>query len=519
MFSLAAATALADHREVTTVEVVQVPVYVTRDGASVTGLTRNNFELFVNGKPQAIDYFDAVDFAAPPPVSSRRPEAEAAPLPKAPADARQRRLYVLLFDGVYSTLKGLSRAQVAADRYIEESGPNDFFAVATYTSAHGVQLLVPFTRDQVALHHAVQRFAQASNGDPLRLSLSIPDVAETVTPDRFAESSDLDVTHEAAKELVADAKRTRIADQIDSLGELADRLATIEGYKHVVLLTGGFDTGLMHGAGAANTMDFPDSFSATGQVNRPVRKGWTAGRPDAGIVNAMRRMYSRFTGAGVFLDAIDIEGNRFSFSSSHQSESLSTYARDTGGEVILNHNDLRQAMQQLTSLQRVVYVLAFHAKETGRKENAITVKLRDAGSAHVTYRPSYSTTLPRPSPTDGLRLADILENDIPQTGMSATLSVTQKTVDVTVPPGELVALAGQGVTAGEALIYIFSGRHVAAFSNEHLTIDPARADLSRPLHLTHTFDLPPGHYVAKVLLRVDGSDALGFARNDFTIGD
>ena len=50
-------------REVTTVEVVEVPVYITTSGAPLTGLTLDHFRLFVNGKPQSIDYFDVVDFA------------------------------------------------------------------------------------------------------------------------------------------------------------------------------------------------------------------------------------------------------------------------------------------------------------------------------------------------------------------------------------------------------------------------------------------------------------------------
>src|SRR6185312_4619849 len=40
--------AVAQHRETTTVEVVQVPVYITADGASVRGLTRDDFTLRVN---------------------------------------------------------------------------------------------------------------------------------------------------------------------------------------------------------------------------------------------------------------------------------------------------------------------------------------------------------------------------------------------------------------------------------------------------------------------------------------
>ena len=51
---LVAVPVFAAHREVQNVEVVQVPVYVSTARGVVTGLTKDNFELFVNGKPQAI---------------------------------------------------------------------------------------------------------------------------------------------------------------------------------------------------------------------------------------------------------------------------------------------------------------------------------------------------------------------------------------------------------------------------------------------------------------------------------
>src|ERR1044071_9967816 len=59
---LVAVPAFAAHREVQNVEVVQVPVYVSTALGVVTGLTRDNFDLTVNGKPQPIDYFDVIDF-------------------------------------------------------------------------------------------------------------------------------------------------------------------------------------------------------------------------------------------------------------------------------------------------------------------------------------------------------------------------------------------------------------------------------------------------------------------------
>ena len=60
---LFAARSGAQTRESITVEVVDVPVYVFSHGKPVRNLTKDDFELFVNGKRQTIDYFDPIEFA------------------------------------------------------------------------------------------------------------------------------------------------------------------------------------------------------------------------------------------------------------------------------------------------------------------------------------------------------------------------------------------------------------------------------------------------------------------------
>src|SRR5690348_10187548 len=103
---LVALAAHAQLRESTTVEVVEVPVYVSVHGAPVTALIRENFELFINGKRQPIEYFDTIDYAALSPEQSR--------------DVRQRRLYMLVFD-LLSPPNALQRAQKAAVRFIDDA--------------------------------------------------------------------------------------------------------------------------------------------------------------------------------------------------------------------------------------------------------------------------------------------------------------------------------------------------------------------------------------------------------------
>ncbi len=147
-----ATAALGQVRESVTVQVVEVPVYVTADGAPVTALTRENFRLFVNGKPQAIEYFDRIDFASLSPERAR--------------DPRQRRLYMLVFD-LNSTPNDLHRAQRAAIQLLDGAAEDHTFAVASLgRGALGV--IVPFTRDRLVVRHAIRNLRVSATRDPLR---------------------------------------------------------------------------------------------------------------------------------------------------------------------------------------------------------------------------------------------------------------------------------------------------------------------------------------------------------------
>ena len=98
---LFASTALGQLSESITVEVVEVPVYVTAaDGTPLRGLSKDAFSLFVNGKQKPIDYFEEVDLSARPVgAHSVRPPV-----------LHQRRLYLLLFDLAFTRPGLIERA-------------------------------------------------------------------------------------------------------------------------------------------------------------------------------------------------------------------------------------------------------------------------------------------------------------------------------------------------------------------------------------------------------------------------
>src|SRR5204863_6578950 len=129
---------------------------------------------------------------------------------------------------------------------------------------------------------------------------------------------------------------------------------------------------------------------------------------------------------------------------------------------------------------------------------------------------SYSTHAEPVDTADRLRLADIVTSDIPQNGVTAMANVEVEpggaTVEMSIPGRELLAHAVAGYVGAEAMLYVFNGPTVVTFKTKKVTVDVAKAEeglSGAPLRVRETFDLPPGKYAAKVLVRIDGSGALG----------
>jgi hypothetical protein len=382
---------------------------------------------------------------------------------------------------------------------------------------------VPFSQDRPAVVNAVRNLRLTRLPDPLRLSLT-PAERAGIAGGRIVGGGDslpINAEEAAMGNSERNAERDMIEDEIGDLGDLAVRLAPLEGVKHVVLLSTGFDSSLIHGVQSRRNL----SDIRQGPLDR--RFSQTADRRNLALspalMEAILRLNEAFARSSVFLDAIDIGGLR-PMQQIVDNESLYALTRGSGGEVVDRRNDLAGAMTLLTNLQRFVYALSFNARNTGRDDNKIVVKLVNAPhGAHASYRASYSAVVDPPDASDPLRLADIVVNDIPQTGVTTKASVDtapqKATVNIEVAGGELAAQANGMTLQGQALIYIFSGPGAVAFDRKEITIEPLAmtALASRSVRLSQTFDLPPGRYVAKALIRFGVSGSLGFSRADFTV--
>jgi VWFA-related protein len=466
-----ATAAVAQLHESITVQVVDVPVYVWSKSSPVRNLTRDDFELFVNGKRQTIDYFDRVDFttsATPAPATASAPA-------EAPHDPRDRRMFLLLFDRATSRAAALARAQEAATSMIEHGGPNDYFSVVTWDLRNGAQFIVPFMNDHVALKTAVKRFLPRQ--DPLALATtSIAPRAEAMF--RAGNFGTM------MREMSDMPEKRMIADQFDDFSSIADRLAVLEGYKHVVLFSEGVNPQMIF-----------------------------AGRVEPHLMDLMHEMMTAFVSAGAFIDAIDLGS---SLRSTSESDALRAMALDTGGQFIHWQNDLKSAVARLSTTTSTVYRLGFKPVNPKPGENRIDVKVRNVPrGTSVSYRRGFSPTqeYPRDAGYDTLRLADIVLNDIPQNGITATTAIEKRDLVVTVPTKILLAShEGLGVTA-DVIVYVFdkSGNAVDFIQKQAVLTPDDQSDVvfRQPLKIA------PGQYVVKTLMRARKS--IGYTKQTVTV--
>lgn len=146
--------------ELIEVNVVNVDVHVTgRDGRPVTGLRREDFEVFEDGKRMEITNFRAVTADAQPAAGGSRPEAPPRPAqPAAAPDAQlpaEERLHLIVYVDNFN-LEPAHRGRVLQQLrgFLEDLGPDD--RVMVVTSDLGLTIRLPFTSDRAALETALK---------------------------------------------------------------------------------------------------------------------------------------------------------------------------------------------------------------------------------------------------------------------------------------------------------------------------------------------------------------------------
>jgi VWFA-related protein len=515
-------------RETAEAVLVEVPVRVTdRNGTPIRGLEAKDFDLFDNGRRQAILGMDAIDLA-------HKNRESVAPEPLSPA---ARRHFLLLFDCSFAHPKSIITAQRAAKEFVL-SGINDddFVAVATYSVEHGMKLLVTFSSDRVQVSRAIDTLGllptEDLTKDPLSFAFDIAHTSPQATGLGGREQQAAAIV-ETIQTLMAVSKaradqyaRLRVRRLTESLGEMARMLDAVSGRKDVIYLSEGFESRLV--TGTKDTEQEREWIFGGEQwkVDAEKRFGNSTLRGDLELMGDL------FRRSDCVLHAVDIAGLRLdpeTTSVQRPSEnSLFELVQPTGGEVLRNSNDFREQFARLLTSTSLVYVLAFRPERTGEegKFHELKVKVHTRGSrvsARAGYYERRSFRLLSPMERN-LAAADMLANEVPLEDVPVQISAAavprgpaEASIPVWVEVSGTALMSNQKTDRLATEIYIYAydaQKRLRDFIAQRFDLDiPTVAEklVRGGLRYCGELTLPPGSYRLRALVRNSDTGKMGLA--------
>jgi len=351
---------------------------IVRDakGLPVSGLKKEDFRLFDNGKPQEIDQFAVESSNGNPAVAVKVPEEEPTGEERSarpPEDSIPRNYQALYFDDVQMQFEDIAHARDAAERYLAAT-LTPAGRVGIFTSSG--QGALDFTDDRSQIHAAL--FKLRPRPTYLRETNACPDISEYQAY-LIVEQRDPDATAIASDEYVqcncsglpaqaqqacisqapnvVDGDATRIMEMAEThnidilrgLEQVVRRTALMPGRRSVIFISPGF---LLYHLETQISEISDRALRANVVVNALDPRGLYVIIPGGDASQENRVMPSNAALSGRKSQLIM---NGYSVAE----DVLVSFASDTGGQFFHNSNDLDKGFRQVGTLAEVSYVLAF----------------------------------------------------------------------------------------------------------------------------------------------------------------
>lgn len=413
----------SEFQDSTEVVLVEVPVTVTKGGEPLRELSASNFELSDNGKKQKIIGFEAVD------LKFGDLEGDA----RLPAAAR--RHFLLLFDLAFTRPEAIIRARETAREILDQLHPTDLVAVGSYSSVRGLITVIGFTGDRRQAELAVDSFGLPElleqEDDPLGLILGQRAGTDPEEWQALADQKVREILLRAnAAEQVNDQK-TRALTLSRNLEGISDMLGQIDGRKHLLYLSEGFDSRLLTGGQNVAEAQATNRASESGElwdVNSENRFGntqvqnLTSGmqatfrRNDCVLhtvdLSGGRRQTRDRRNPESYEDAINLQNSAVGITSVENAEQASTadgfagrsnesglvnLSRNTGGMHFRNLKHLQEGLEGLLERHSLTYVLSFQPSKINfdGAEHQLKVKLKGAPrGSRLLHRKAYNAPKP-----------------------------------------------------------------------------------------------------------------------------
>jgi VWFA-related protein len=547
------------------VNYVDVDAVVTDEqGNFVPGLTRDDFEVFEDGKPQKIDMFSYVEL----PVEREdrfavlgRPVSTDTRSNARPFDGR---VYVVVMDDLdISPLRGGLVKRAARDFINQHFGANDIAAVV-YTSGR-TDATQDFTSDRGLLIAAIDKFVgrkfQSAAVEALErhyqreLTKGLGDNDAELAPDPGAAIADA-----AAPINVRDLERDQRAHAVlDTLKNLGDFLAGVRGRRKAVLLfSEGVEMPIREIYGIRTGTDVVGAIKDA--ITAAARSNVNFFTLDPRGLIGMTTEFIELAGSG----APEVATGAFGSLTAQQGlitdlrvsqDTLRTLAEETGGFAAVNTNDLNAAFGRIVDANSRYYVLGYYPPTHARdgRFHRIEVRAKRPG-LRVSARRGYAAPRGR-TPAERKRdeearrarearrgavnntsqeLRDALNSPLQQSGLAfsvqaAPFKLNQKEASVALAievNGEPLRFASKdGLFANHIELSFFGinqdGRAQRTTRSElNLTLRPESLQRvkSGGLRINPRMTLEPGRYQLRVGMR-DSNAQVGTVFYDLVVPD
>jgi len=482
----------------------------SRTGELVQGLKQSEFSIYENGKQQQISTFDfeSVDKATPlneATVSGLAAGAAGngtkAVVVAKPEDLRNHRLIVMFFDLTSMQPEDLDRSVGAAQDFLKtKMQPADLVALVSLGDTLKVDQ--DFTADKTALIGEVAVYnGTEGQGFAEGATANTNQVEDTTgyTPDE-SEYNDLNTDRE-----------------LFALRAVAKSLEKITEKKSLLYFSGGISRD-----------GIENQASLRAAINSAVRANLAIYSVDTRGLQAISPLGDASTGSlrgsGASNGGALLNNMQANFASQEVMASLST---DTGGKAFFDSNDFAPAFAQVERDTSAYYAIGFRSTNPLRdgRYRKLTIKVNRPG-VKLEYRPGYNAPadFQHSAHEDREReLEEQLSSDLPATDMAVYLDAMYFRLDenrffvpvsLIVPGSQIPFVKGGdkdkatldiiGAVIDEAKRPIGHARETVK-----LNLDPSLQARQKNIQYTTSFNLPPGKYRLKFVVRENQTGRMG----------
>ena len=488
------------------VNYVEIDAIVTdAQGNPISNLTKNDFEIYEDGKKQDVATFSLVNI---PIERAERPLFASAPVE---ADVQtndhvEGRIYLLVLDDVHTDLTRTPRVKAAATRFIETNfGTNDLAAVAFTGRAGDGQ---DFTNNPRLLINSINKF----QGRKLRSGTLSRIEGARVNPATGAlePGDDIDQMDRAF----------RARSMANSIRKLSEFMAGVRGRRKAMIMIGeGVDVDIYQAVGQLGStassvlLDTHDAIAAATRGNVTI---YTI--DPRGLTNAEGDLIEVSGTVG------DADSRAIANEKRLSQDSLRVLADATGGFAAVNRNDLNGAFDRIVTENSSYYMLGFYSTNDRRNGRFRKLEVRVSrpglrvrnragyyeARGRAPNQPAASTApnalsaavteaLASPLPVSGVPLkmfAAPFKGTAPNAAIAMALEIDVRNLDFVEGNGTFNEQVDVAYTAVNSQGKIFPGeRQTATLTLKPDTYERAKTRGFRVLSQTN---LPPGRYQIRV---------------------